>query len=411
MKSLRIAFVVGSFPSVSQTFILNQIISLIKLGHNVQILSYSEEPYSIIHSRIVEYELMERVKYYYRKPKNKWTRLKYIIRWYAKNYIIINNKLFFKSLNILSSNKKVGRLDLFFKAQWFLEKRPFDVIHAHFGGNATRIAFVKSFGFLSDTKFVTTFHGFDLVLNNVTYYRKHYLLLSKECHEFTINTKYLLTNFKEIFPKLNNYSLLPVGLETDFFKKTKEKKKKRFTLLFCGRLVPLKGADLAIDILNELIRRGYNFLNLLIIGEGEERENLKLKIDNLNLVNYVEIKGALNQEMVKKEMDMAAVFLMPGIKDPITRRAEAQGLVIQEAQAMQLPILVSDVGGMKYGLLPGKSGHVLREKDINGFSDAIEELINNEELRLKMGEVGRAFVVENYDSKVLVQKLLEVYYK
>ena len=76
---------------------------------------------------------------------------------------------------------------------------------------------------------------------------------------------------------------------------------------------------------------------------------------------------------------------------------------------MGLPVVVSDVGGMKYGLIPGETGFVVKENDISGFADAIEELILSKELGEKMGKRGREFVEKNYDSSVLVKKLLDLY--
>jgi colanic acid/amylovoran biosynthesis glycosyltransferase len=410
MKSLKIAFVVGRFPTVSETFIVNQIVGLIQLGHDVHIFAYDKGVLENIHPIIEKYKLLNNVVFFKNKPRSKRQRIKNIFYFYFNNYKNIDKKLFLKTLNIFHNKKVLGICGLFYESQWFLNKFPFDVVHAHFGMNAMRIAYIKSLGFIPKSKFVTTFHGYDLVLNKVDYYRNLYMTLSQECLEFTVNTKYLLQNLIEIFPKISNYNLLPVGLDTSFFRKENSNKSgENFTILFCGRLVPLKGADLAIDILDEIIKRGYLKTKLVIIGDGDERQKIESKVTQLKLVEYVFFKGALTQDFVKQEMGLADIFLMPGIKDPITKRSEAQGLVIQEAQSMNLPVIVSDVGGMEYGLLPNESGFVVKEKDVIGFANSIEKLIKNEELRIKMGERGRNHVVENYDTKILTNKLLEIY--
>ena len=102
---------------------------------------------------------------------------------------------------------------------------------------------------------------------------------------------------------------------------------------------------------------------------------------------------------------------MPGIEDEITKRAETQGLVIQEAQAMGLPVLVSDAGGMKYGMIDGKTGFVLPQKDINAFVEKIIYLKDNEEERLKMGRCGVKYVNENFNTTKLTNDLIEKVYK
>ena len=108
-------------------------------------------------------------------------------------------------------------------------------------------------------------------------------------------------------------------------------------------------------------------------------------------------------------MDNSDIFLLPGIHDEITGRAENQGLVIQEAQAMNLPVVVSDAGGMKYGLINNETGYVIKEKNIDEFVEKLNILIDNPFLRLSMGIKGRKYVVENFDSKILYKKLISYY--
>ena len=109
-------------------------------------------------------------------------------------------------------------------------------------------------------------------------------------------------------------------------------------------------------------------------------------------------------------MEESHAFIMPGIYDN-SRRAETQGLVIQEAQAMELPVLISDVGGMKFGVIDGETGFVLKEKDLNAFVKKVELLIQDENLARAMGKKGREFVIQNYDSKVLGAKLEKLYFE
>jgi colanic acid/amylovoran biosynthesis glycosyltransferase len=107
-------------------------------------------------------------------------------------------------------------------------------------------------------------------------------------------------------------------------------------------------------------------------------------------------------------MNAADLFLFPGIIDK-NGRCEAQGLVVQEAQAMKLPVIVSNVGGMKEGIVDNKTGFVVKENDINGFVEKLEFLINNSNKKEAMGEAARAFVVKNYDSTILGEQLLYLY--
>src|SRR5690606_21303860 len=100
---------------------------------------------------------------------------------------------------------------------------------------------------------------------------------------------------------------------------------------------------------------------LLIIGDGPDYNFLQSMINDLNLENIATLLGSMTQERIKDYFSSSDIFLFPGICDPDTRRCETQGLVIQEAQAMEVPVVVSDVGGMKYGLIDGVTGFVVKE--------------------------------------------------
>ena len=119
--------------------------------------------------------------------------------------------------------------------------------------------------------------------------------------------------------------------------------------------------------------------------------------------------GALTQQAIKHRYEEADVFILPGRFEAETGRAETQGLVIQEAQAMELPVVVSDAGGMKYGLLPNKSGYVVEEENLEGFVEAVERLINNPNLKAGLGSEGRKFVSKNYDTHILTDRLITIY--
>ena len=131
-------------------------------------------------------------------------------------------------------------------------------------------------------------------------------------------------------------------------------------------------------------------------------------MQDYQLVNYIIFHGYLSQETIKKRFEQADLLIMPGRYDS-EGRAETQGLVIQEAQAMELPVVVSDVGGMKYGLLPGESGFVIQEGEITGFSQVIEPLIYKSKLKTSMGIKGRKYVVEHYEIQILANRLLTIY--
>ncbi|MGM5470814.1 glycosyltransferase family 4 protein [Flavobacteriaceae bacterium LMO-SS05] len=411
MKPLKIAVVVKYFPSVSETFIVNQVNSLIEAGHQVSLYSYYKTTIPVLHSSVKKHDLLQQVSYFKMPPSSKIMRLLVFKLWVLMHVFEIDWKLLFKTLNFFKYGKEAYTLKLFFEAQWFLIHPDFDVIHVHFGPNAKRIAYLKALGFIPmTTKLVSTFHGYDLVPDKASFYQQEYQIVLQHSTAFTVNSEYLKGLLLQLNPSLNNISILPVGLDTQFFKKTTNKKNTLyFDIVFCGKLIPLKGPDITIGIIKALHDKGYTNVRLHIIGEGKMRLELEHKIKTLGLRDFVFMYGSLTQEQVKNQFEQADVFLLSGRHDPETGRAETQGLVIQEAQAMELPVVVSNVGGMKYGLIDGETGFVVKEGDIDGFVKSIERLILDAELKTKMGMRGRAFVCKLYENRVLVEKLATIY--
>ena len=406
---MNIAIVVGTFPTITETFIVNQIIGLLDKGYKVDILAYRKGATQIVNKNILDYDLLNKVSYFNQIPNSKFKRIQFMLSWLTKNIFVTQWNLFFKSIDIFKYGIQAFSLSLFYKSLWFLSKKPYDIIHVHFGHNAQLIANLKEKGLINKSKLVVSFHGFDLQPDRIQTYKQKYHQLFKQANVFTVNTLYTKNILLEVNKSLTNIHVLPVGLDTNYFSRSSSQKNKNFIIVFCGRLVPFKGVHFTLSILSELIKRGHTNIKLEIIGEGLLKEELIEKIIDLAIKSYVILHGALTQEKVKEIMERSHVFLLPGITEEKTGRSENQGLVIQEAQAMELPVIVSDAGGMKYGLLPNESGFVIKEKDVKGFTNAIEKLFNNESLRQSMGKAGREFVVKNYDNKVLVHKLLKMF--
>lgn len=407
----HIAFVVKYFPTVSETFIVNQINGVIAAGYKVKLYAYNKVEATVIHESIKRYGLIDEVHYFKKPPVSKTKRLYVFLKWTFANLFKIHWSAFFKSINVFKYGKEAYTLKLFYEAQWFIKPHGIDIIHAHFGMNGERIANLKRIGVLpTRVRLITTFHGYDLEPKNIEQYKSTYASLFKYADAFTVNTPYL----EGLLQKVNSYTkpcyILPVGLDTQYFKRTNPKlDTPYFDLVFCGKLIPLKGADLAIQVVSELHEGGYKQVRLHIIGDGYLREKLKRQAHEYRLDDCVTFYGTLSQEAIKARFEQADVLVMPGRVDPETERAETQGLVIQEAQAMELPVVVTDAGGMKYGLLPNESGFVVKEKHIDGFIACIEHLIGNPELRIKLGKKGRDFVNQHYTNEVLLKMLLKIY--
>ena len=82
-----------------------------------------------------------------------------------------------------------------------------------------------------------------------------------------------------------------------------------------------------------------------------------------------------------------------------------------EASACEIPVVVSDVGGLPEVVKDGITGFIVPSRDIEATADAIQKLIERPELAKKMGKAGREFVLQFYESQKTVKIMSDLYEK
>jgi colanic acid/amylovoran biosynthesis glycosyltransferase len=399
---MRIAFFVSGFPALSETFIINQINDLIRRGHEIEIFSTHFEKNGMIHDGVREYNLIDKTVYLNSLPKGRFKKISGLILWILNHCSLSTLELIYRFL----INSKKNGISVY-QLISFNNKKKYDVVHAHFGQNGDFVSRLIENGLFKEALFVTTFHGYDLEITpeNPCDYNN----LFRTCNRFTVNSNYSKSKLIKLGCSAEKIYLLPVGLDIHKFqlRESRNYQSGPIIILFVGRLIEVKGPDLLIQICNELKKRNTFEFKSIIVGESSMKNQLKQSVIALGLQCEVSFLGGLSQEQILEEMERADIFILPGITK--NGRAETQGLVIQEAQAMQLPVIVSDAGGMKEGMIDGETGFVIPEGNIALFVDALEKLAKDPELRSKMGAEGRRFVQTNYSIQHLNDQLLQIY--
>jgi len=397
---MKIAFIVNEFPSVSQTFILNQITGLLDLGCDIEIFSSKYSSKKKLHSDVNKYNLMGRV-HYFDIPKGKIKRLLRAIYSIVLNFYKDPLKILI-SLNIFRYGRTALSLTLLYNLIPFLNKK-FDIIQCHFGSNGNIGAFLKQMGI--EGKLVTMFHGCD-IREGVEKGGEIYNQLFNHGDYFLAISDYNYRNLVRFGVSAEKIIFHPVGIEIDKFPfkwKKKNKISPTIIVLTVARLVVEKGFEYSIMAIKEALKRNPDLhLQYYIVGEGPLEEGLKKIVKELKLESIVKYLGSMDQAQVAKEMSMAHIFLLPSI-------AEALPVVLMEAQAVGLPIVATDVGSVAEVIVDGKSGFLVPSRDVNALVEKIEYLIEHPELWPKMGRYGRKFIEENYDIRKLNQKLLKIY--
>ena len=133
-------------------------------------------------------------------------------------------------------------------------------------------------------------------------------------------------------------------------------------LLSVGRLHWKKGHELALAAAAILRERGVE-LEYRIVGDGEHREPTEFAVTDLGLDGHVQLLGALDADGVREQLAWADALIHPSL-------TEAFGVAVAEAQAMGLPVVCSDAGGLPENIAHGVTGFAVPRRDVAAMADA-----------------------------------------
>ena len=278
-------------------------------------------------------------------------------------------------------------------------------LHAHFASVATSVTRLASR--MTGIPYSFTAHAKDIFHREVRLddlRRK----LSQAKSVITVsdfNQRYLTETFG---PAASNVQRIYNGLDLDKFRYTPPFTRQP-NVLAVGRLVEKKGFSDLITACSILASRGKNF-RCDIVGDGQIRADLERKISELDLGKIVKLHGSQPQGTVKKFMQRAAAFAAPCV---IAADGNRDGLptVLLEAMALGAPSVSTDVTGIPEILIHGLTGLMVPQNDPIELADAIESLISNRALRIRLATNARRMIEENFDIHRNTQRVRQGFYE
>ncbi|MGW2421640.1 glycosyltransferase family 4 protein [Streptomyces sp. NPDC001709] len=174
-----------------------------------------------------------------------------------------------------------------------------------------------------------------------------------------------------------------------------------------SRLVPRKGQDTLIQAMPRILAAEPDTV-LLIVGGGPYEQDLRRLAHERGVDSSVRFTGSVPWSDLPAHYGAGDVFAMPCR----TRRGgldvEGLGIVYLEASATGLPVVAGDSGGAPDAVLDGETGWVVRGGDPAAAADRIIPLLQDPELRRRMGERGRQWVEERWRWDLLAEKLKDL---
>jgi len=291
-----------------------------------------------------------------------------------------------------------------------------EVIHAimDYSLNSAMAAFVSK---VMDIPFVCTFQDISVRTTNsiidtgIDFYgRTVERLIVKRAKKVILLTKSLISRAKKLGVEESKIAIIPSGVDYVHFDSDRPEVRKKATILrnklhiddnivvgYTGRLVPEKGLSYLVLAMKQ-IQREYPNTILLVVGDGPQR---------------------LRLERMAKDLGIRAIFsgwqvdVSPyhAIMDIFVLPSHFEGLpnVMLEAMAMKKPVVATNVGGNADLVVNGENGFLVPVRNNGRIASALEKLIENSDMRMRMGDINRQIVEKNFSWEIVVPKIEKLY--
>ena len=276
---------------------------------------------------------------------------------------------------------------------------------------------------ITGRNFITTFHGTYNFKSNIKKFYNSVMLRSKLTiagSNFIFN--HINDNYKKYLSSKKKLRVIFRGINIDYYnrknisilkqenlKKEWELFPNRFTILLPGRLTNWKGQAMFIEALNILIEDYDNLkFQAVILGSDQGRKVYKKKL--INLIQRYRLNKKVKFVDHCKEMPLAY-----SISDAVVSASiepEAFGRVSVEAQAMEKPIIASNLGGSKETILNKKSGFLYKHDDPRELAKILNNIIELDQDTLNsIGNEGRKNITKKFDVESMCDSTLREYKK
>lgn len=404
---MRIAILVSAFPLLSEAYVLAHATSLLDRGHNVTIYADQPAEKQPVHPDVERYALRERIV---SSPALSRNRLERGMK--AGGLLLANlgrsRAMLLASLDVRRYGRHAASLRLLYEAIDCRGQGTYDVIHCHFGRNGIRGADLREIGALQG-KLVTTFHGNDAT----AYVRRHgsgcYARLFRSGDLFIAVSEALRQRLLALGCPENQVIVHHEGVDLARFspRQSPQPAGQETRIVTASRLVPKKGVEYGIRAAAALLKAGYA-VRYTIVGDGQLRSQLEQLVNQLGIGRNVQFLGWRRQPEVAEVLANSDILLAPSVT---AADGDQEGIpvAIMEGMAMTLPVVSTWHGGIPELVQDGATGILVREADVKALTTGLTRLIEHPEMRVAMGQAGRARVAAEHNASIQADRLVEIY--
>jgi glycosyltransferase involved in cell wall biosynthesis len=388
-----IAYVLGTFPTPSQTFIAREVRGLLAAGVPLHIFSLRRRPASALEApdrewfHLVRFAplsmsptvLSANAHFLRRDPGRYASALRLVLGLPHRPRVLV-----------------VRAVALFLVAAWMAREIEraggCRQVHAHFALAQTEVAMAA--GALLGRPFSFTAHARDIYATPSALAEKmRAARLVVTCTQY--NADYLRRLCPDLSPERIHLVHHGVDAGTSAQPAVDVDDEAPPLVLAAGRLVHKKGFDVLVAACGLLRDRGLRF-RCRIVGDGPLRSALARTIQGASLDDVVELPGWLPQDRLAAMMPRAAAFVAPS---RISASGDRDGIpnVVLEAMAAGLPVVGSELSGIPEAVADGVTGLLVPAGDAAALAGALQRILGEPDAGRQMGEAGRQRVLASFD--------------
>lgn len=180
-----------------------------------------------------------------------------------------------------------------------------------------------------------------------------------------------------------------------------------YRLLAVGRFCRTKGFPELLTMMARLRREGLP-VQLTLVGDGGWRRKLHAMRRRLGLEGVVDMPGFVPNDRIREYMRSHDMLVVPSV---VHTNGDRDGIpnVIMEALSCRMPVVATDVCGIREVVEDGVTGLLVPQRDPAALADAVRRMLSDRQAAQRMAEAGRERVLRMFDSETTIRQLAELY--
>ena len=399
-SALIIGYIFITFPKITETFTLREILELQKLGVDLKLFSLLKpKPDSLIHP---EAEELARQTYYcpwILSLKILYAHLYYLFHCPTR-YLHIFVEV---TLNSVKQPVELAKtIAIFPKSVYFAyiaRKLGLRHIHSNFASHNATCAMIMAE--LNQIRYSVTTHAYDIIYEKpLLRQRLSHAIFNATISEF--NIQFIKERYGEKLASRTHLIRCGIDLEIYRPKKLPLEDAMVFKILCIASLRPVKGHKFLLEAIARMKSQGRK-IQCILVGNGPLRKNIFREIENLDIRDVVKMVGNQTQDEVLTWLHAVDCVVLSSLREGIP-------ISLMEAMACGLPVVTTNASpSISELIVNDKNGLVVEKCNPDALASALSFIQDNPLTAKRFGKIGREIVEQEYDLRKNVRKLFELF--